>query len=77
MASIAMDRQCDICHHRHTFCEPTSDGLVNGKKYEYVCPTTDMLGKFTAAADGWTVADECPPGAVIVWPAGSSTVPLP
>jgi hypothetical protein len=75
MATIAVDRQCDVCNGQHTFCEPTSDSLTIGKKYEYVCPETGMMGKLTSAADGWKVAEECPPGAVIVWPAGSSTVP--
>jgi hypothetical protein len=72
MATAMTDRQCDVCHHRHTFCEPTSDQLAKGVSYDYVCPTTGIMGR-VAPGEVWPdVGEECPVAAVIVWPAGST-----
>jgi hypothetical protein len=71
MATAMVDRQCDVCHHRHTFCEPVSNQLAKGIAYNYVCPTTGIMGKVEPGEIWLDVGEACPVGAVIVWPAGS------
>lgn len=77
MATVEEYRLCEVCEGRHTFCEPSSDSLVQGAMYEFVCPTFGMMGRFIAA-DAWPeIAPTCPDGAVIVWPAAGSNFPKP
>jgi hypothetical protein len=71
MATAMSDRLCDVCQQRHTFCEPVSNQLAEGTAYDYVCPTTGIMGKIAPGENWPDVGEECPVGAVIVWPAGS------
>jgi hypothetical protein len=65
MIAIIKDRLCSPCGQRHTICLTEVDHF-EPFVFEYRCPVTDQLIRFTAGQEDWDLFDvACPANHVV------------
>lgn len=66
MAAI-LKTNCSCCRNQHLFFLPLGKAAEVTKAYEFTCPRNKVRAKFEPSKlDGWQIADNKPPGSVIV-----------